>query len=67
MPEVSLTAWNSYLENHPDAHLLQTGAWGALKSAFGWDPVRLILDNGPGVQVLFRRLPLGLTLAYLPK
>jgi lipid II:glycine glycyltransferase (peptidoglycan interpeptide bridge formation enzyme) len=67
MPEVSLTAWNSFLKNCPDAHLLQTGEWGELKSAFGWDPVRLILDDGSGVQILFRRLPLGLTLAYLPK
>jgi peptidoglycan pentaglycine glycine transferase (the first glycine) len=67
MPEVSLSTWNSFLENHPDAHLLQTGEWGELKSAFGWDPVRLILDNGPGVQILFRHLPLGLTVGYLPK
>ena len=82
MPEVSLTDWNTFLSNHPDAHLLQTGEWGELKSAFGWDPVRLVLpsrtgvppllaartvDDGTGVQILFRRLPLGLTLAYLPK
>jgi lipid II:glycine glycyltransferase (peptidoglycan interpeptide bridge formation enzyme) len=67
MPEVSLPAWNSFLENHHNAHLLQTGEWGELKSAFEWDPVRLILDDGPGAQILFRRLPLGLTLAYLPK
>jgi peptidoglycan pentaglycine glycine transferase (the first glycine) len=67
MPEVSLTDWNTFLSNHPNAHLLQTGEWGELKSAFGWEPVRLILDNGSGVQILFRRLPLGLTLAYLPK
>jgi peptidoglycan pentaglycine glycine transferase (the first glycine) len=67
MPEVSLADWNTFLSNHPDAHLLQTGEWGELKSAFGWDPVRLILDDGLGAQILFRRLPLGLTLAYLPK
>jgi peptidoglycan pentaglycine glycine transferase (the first glycine) len=67
MPEVSLVEWNSFLTNYPDAHILQTGEWGELKSAFGWDPVRLILDDGPGVQILFRRLPFGLTLAYLPK
>jgi lipid II:glycine glycyltransferase (peptidoglycan interpeptide bridge formation enzyme) len=67
MPEVSLTAWKSFLEHHPDAHLLQTGEWGVLKSAFGWEPVRLIMDDGLGAQILFRRLPLGLTLAYLPK
>ena len=67
MPEVSLSAWNSFLKNHPDAHILQTGEWGELKSAFGWDPVRLILDDRLGAQILFRHLPLGLTLAYLPK
>lgn len=67
MSEVSLSAWNSFLVNHPDAHLLQTGEWGELKSTFGWDPVRFILEEGVGAQILFRRLPLGLTLAYLPK
>jgi len=67
MPEVSLKDWNTFLSNHPDAHVLQTGEWGELKSAFGWDPVRIVLDDGSGVQLLFRRLPLGLTLAYLPK
>ena len=67
MPEVSLQDWNQYLEKYPDVHILQTGEWGELKSAFGWEPVRLVLDDGPGAQILFRRLPLGLTLAYLPK
>jgi lipid II:glycine glycyltransferase (peptidoglycan interpeptide bridge formation enzyme) len=67
MPEVTLAAWNSFLINHPNAHLLQAGEWGELKSAFGWDPVRFVLDDGLGAQILFRRLPLGLTLAYLPK
>ena len=67
MPEVSLTEWNAFLLNHPDAHILQTGEWGELKSVFGWEPVRIILDDGPGAQILFRQLPLGLTLAYIPK
>jgi lipid II:glycine glycyltransferase (peptidoglycan interpeptide bridge formation enzyme) len=67
MPEVSLADWKSFLINYPNAHMLQTGEWGELKSTFGWDPVRLTLDDGPGAQILFRRLPLGLTLAYLPK
>ncbi|MFZ5908751.1 MAG: lipid II:glycine glycyltransferase FemX [Chloroflexota bacterium] len=67
MPVVDLPAWNDYLTAHPDAHLLQSGEWGELKSAFGWQPVRLIPDEGPACQILFRSLPLGLTLAYLPK
>jgi len=67
MPEVSLFDWNKFLSNHPNAHLLQMGEWGELKSAFGWKPVRLVSDDGVGAQILFRRLPLGLTLGYMPK
>ena len=67
MPEVNLTDWNHFLESHPNAHLLQMGGWGELKKDFGWKPVRIILDRETGAQILFRRLPLGLTLGYMPK
>jgi peptidoglycan pentaglycine glycine transferase (the first glycine) len=66
MPTVSLTDWNHFLSRHPGAHLLQTGEWGELKSAFGWKPVRIV-SRDSGVQILFRRLPLGFTIGYLPK
>ena len=66
MPIVSLVEWNQYLKKHPNAHLLQTGDWGELKSAFGWKPVRL-LNGEAGVQILFRKLPLGFTIGYIPK
>jgi len=63
---VSFTDWNKFLAQHPNAHLLQTGEWGELKSAFGWKPVRIV--NGDfGVQILLRKLPLGFTIAYIPK
>ena len=55
------------MAEHPDAHLLQMGEWGELKNDFGWKPVRLLLDRETGAQILFRRLPLGLTLGYMPK
>ena len=64
---VSLSDWNKFLENHPNAHLLQMGEWGELKKDFGWKPVRFVLDRETGAQILFRRLPLGLTLGYMPK
>ncbi len=67
MPEVNLTDWNKFLDSHPDAHLLQMGEWGELKKDFGWRPVRFLLNNEFGCQILFRRLPLGLTLGYMPK
>jgi lipid II:glycine glycyltransferase (peptidoglycan interpeptide bridge formation enzyme) len=66
MPIVTLADWNQFLSNHPNAHLLQTGEWGELKSAFGWQPVRLITGN-VGVQILYRKLPLGFTVGYIPK
>lgn len=66
MPEASFEEWRAYASADPELHLLQTAEWGALKSGFGWDPVR-ILQETQGVQMLFRRLPLGMTLAYIPK
>jgi len=47
-------------------HLLQTAAWGELKAAFGWSVYR-IMEQDRSLQVLMRRFPLGLTLAYIPK
>ena len=67
MIQATLVDWKRFLEKHPDAHLLQLGEWGELKSAFGWKPVRFILDDETGAQILFRRLPLGLTFGYMPK
>lgn len=66
MPELTALEWDTFLSQHSDVHLLQTSAWGNLKAAFGWQPVRIVVD-GVGVQLLFRNLPLGFSLAYIPK
>ena len=66
MTEVSLAEWNRFLEGHPNAHILQTGEWGELKGGFGWDAVRIVSGDF-GIQILFRKLPLGFTIAYAPK
>ncbi|MEO8357685.1 MAG: peptidoglycan bridge formation glycyltransferase FemA/FemB family protein [Chloroflexota bacterium] len=66
MSIISLFDWNQFLSTRPNAHLLQTGEWGELKSAFGWMPVRIVSGN-EGVQILFRKLPLGFTIGYIPK
>ncbi len=60
------TEWDDFLQRHPEAHILQTTAWGELKSNFGW-LAQTVLAPDCGAQVLFRRLPLGLTFAYIPK
>lgn len=66
--------WNSFVSASPKGHLLQSWQWGQLKAAFGWQAVRMgIEDKGhivAGAQVLFRPLlpfPRYLSIAYVPK
>lgn len=59
-------SWDKFIQRHPEAHILQCGAWGELKSGFGWSVERIQIGEC-GAQILFRRLPMGLTLAYIPK
>lgn len=66
MPVVNAAEWSRFLELAPDVHLLQTAAWGELKSSFGWRTSRVVTGN-VGAQILFRPLFLGLTLAYIAK
>lgn len=66
MAQITAPAWEDFTRRHPETHLLQSSAWGELKDGFGWTPVRLLAGDC-GAQVLFRRLPLGLSVGYLPK
>lgn len=58
-----LTNERSLLE---EAHLLQLPEWAEFKSHFGWEGVVFQSDTAYA-QVLFRSLPLGFSIAYLPK
>ena len=64
--QMDSTMWTEYIDGLPQAHILQTSAWGMLKSSFGWR-VRWVQADNAGAQILFRKLPLGFTLAYIPK
>lgn len=66
MAEVDFETWKKFISGQVNAHVLQTAEWGELKADFGWDVARLI-SGAAGVQILFRKLPLGFTVAYLPK
>ncbi len=59
-------AWDQFVNTQPGPHLLQTSAWGQLKAGFGWQPAT-VQSGDAGALVLFRRLPLGQTLAYVPR
>lgn len=68
------TLWDRFVTSAPNGHLLQCWAWGELKRAFGWTPVRAALwepssqEVLAGAQVLLRPLPLiGYSMAYIPK
>jgi len=66
-PEAPAGTWDEYISTLPGGHVLQTHAWGALKSAFGWRAEE-IRTAGAAALVLFRPLPLRLgTLAYIPR
>jgi len=58
--------WDAYIKARPNAHILQTTTWGLFKQNHGWYPKYLLTDE-TGAQVLFRRLPFGLSFAYIPK
>lgn len=58
--------WHDFYKKLPNAHILQSTAWGNLKSDFGWY-AKTIVTEDIGSQVLFRKLPLGYSIAYIPK
>ncbi len=58
--------WERFIAQHPQAHILQTAQWAQLKAGFGWE-VEPVIVGEAGALLLFRRLPLGLTIAYIPK
>ncbi len=61
--------WDDFVREH--GHFLQSRVWGEFKSQFGWFAERIgVIQQGrlaAGAQVLFRRLPLGFTIAYVPR
>jgi len=78
MPQITPAAWTDFLTRFPNAHVLQTAAWGQLKNDFDWQTTHMISENRSvgsdsyfqsecGAQILFKRLPLGLSLAYIPR
>ncbi len=58
--------WKEFIDEHPRAHILQTASWGELKADYGWRP-KFVRQGALGAMILFRRLPLGLSVAYIPR
>jgi lipid II:glycine glycyltransferase (peptidoglycan interpeptide bridge formation enzyme) len=62
--------WDDFVASR-GGHILQSTVWGELKSRFGWRTHRIALMRNEtmvaGAQILYRRLPLGLQFAYIPR
>jgi lipid II:glycine glycyltransferase (peptidoglycan interpeptide bridge formation enzyme) len=67
-----MQGWDEMVVATGRAHILQSTAWARIKSATSWDARRFVLSDERGerhgvAQVLTRRLPLGITIAYAPR
>src|SRR5438094_123829 len=61
-------AWDRDAVRSRFGHVLQSQAWGQLRAQQGWTPEELrIGDALPVALVLWRRLPLGQTIGYVPR
>lgn len=64
--------WDALVAAHPRGHLLQRWAWGELKHAFGWRPLRLgiVAPGDPqrvaAAQMLVRPFK-GFSVCYVPR
>jgi peptidoglycan pentaglycine glycine transferase (the first glycine) len=63
--------WEAFVAAEPGGNFLQTAAWGNFKSEWGWRARRVAIRHEgilvAGAQVLFRPLPLGRSIAYIPR
>jgi lipid II:glycine glycyltransferase (peptidoglycan interpeptide bridge formation enzyme) len=65
LPLSSAADWDTFLARQPEAHLLQSSAWGRLKTAFGWS-AHWVIAGEAGAQVLVRQLAPAMRIAYVP-
>lgn len=65
--------WDELVVATGQPHILQSSAWAEVKAATGWSAKRYVLEDSRGslrhgvAQVLTKRLPLGVTIAYAPR
>ena len=64
-------SWNEFMASAPNSPILQSYEWGELKSRFGWQPLRLAIEDSgkivAGVSILKRTLPFRHSLFYAPR
>ncbi|MFM2309485.1 MAG: hypothetical protein RLY87_1607 [Chloroflexota bacterium] len=62
--------WDTFVDQHPEGHLLQQSRWAAVKQTTGWECLRIgICDDGvllAGAQILIKKR-YGLAAWYIPR
>jgi lipid II:glycine glycyltransferase (peptidoglycan interpeptide bridge formation enzyme) len=68
--DTNLQDWDSALQNFVDHTIYQSSSWANHQSQFGWDAIRVARTHESAVealaQVLIRRAPLGVVVAWCP-
>ena len=68
--DATLQDWDSALQNFADQTIYQSSSWANHQSQFGWDSIRVAFTHENTVetlaQVLIRRAPLGVVVAWCP-
>lgn len=64
--------WNNFIAKSPTSPILQSFEWGELKSHFGWQPIRIAVeDQGQivaGISILKREIPyIRRSIFYAPR
>jgi lipid II:glycine glycyltransferase (peptidoglycan interpeptide bridge formation enzyme) len=71
LDETRRDEWNALVKGEPSFSMLQSWEWGLFKEQLGWKVFRLAVEDGisiiSGAQLLIKSLPLGLSLAYVPR
>lgn len=65
-------AWNHFVASFSSSPVLQSFEWGELKARFGWQPLRIAVEDGgrliAGISILKRKVPyIGNSLFYAPR
>ncbi|MGT2926363.1 aminoacyltransferase [Streptococcus cuniculipharyngis] len=66
---ISAEEHDLFVENHPQANLLQSSKWAQIKDSWGNERIGVYQDNQlvAAAAILIKPLPLGFTMFYIPR
>ncbi|MGH2506430.1 MAG: lipid II:glycine glycyltransferase FemX [Ktedonobacteraceae bacterium] len=66
LPASQQAAWDAFINEHPQGHLLQSWGWGELKTSANWHPLRLALCDEQAGKIVAAAQVLQRTVAHIP-